>query len=171
MSYYLKRILLSLGLLLVVETGCQETVPSDIPQLYPVTVTVMLNGTPLPEASLSLKMVDHDTGLAIVGKTDSSGIAQLWTQGRYRGAPAGKYKVTVRKSALVEGATSKTPPPNDPKELDAYKRKVEAERKSYPAIEERFSKMEKTVLEMEVVPNQKNVTTFEVQKIVDSPPF
>ena len=51
-----------------------------------------------------ISLVPEDAGLrewSISGTTDASGVATIHTNGDFAGAPAGKYKVVVRKSEVV----------------------------------------------------------------------
>ena len=93
--------LLSLGIL----TGCGPKLPDGMPKLYPVTITVTQDGAPLEGANIVLSGVDDWIS---TGSTNSQGVAQLFTQGRYPGVPAGTLKVTVTKV----GTEGEPPPPN-----------------------------------------------------------
>jgi len=93
--------LLSLGIL----TGCGPKLPDGMPKLYPVTITVTQDGTPLEDANIILSGVGDWVS---TGSTDSQGIAKLYTQGRYLGVPEGTLKVTVTKV----GTEGEPPPPN-----------------------------------------------------------
>lgn len=154
-------------------TGCGEKLPPDLPKLHPASVRITLDGVPLKKAIVTLTP-DHSTpgqsNLPVTGVTDDQGVAVLKTNGRYNGSPAGKYKVCVSKSAAIEGRTSKTPPPADPKELARYNKKVEDERNFVNAIAEEYSAPGKTVLELEIV-DGKNSFSFDVKKAPGTPDF
>lgn len=92
------RLLLGIA---IVAAGCQDLpVPDDLPPLLPVTILVMQDAQPLSEATVVLASPDFHWSVG--GVTDAAGVAVLWTSGRYRGAPAGSYRVTVTKDEVVE---------------------------------------------------------------------
>jgi hypothetical protein len=77
--------------------GCSRTeYPKDLPTLYPVKIKMTQQEVPLVDASVFLTPADGSKWNA-GGTTDSNGIVVLYTHGRYKGAAAGTYKVTVDK--------------------------------------------------------------------------
>ncbi|MGL4943067.1 MAG: carboxypeptidase regulatory-like domain-containing protein [Thermoguttaceae bacterium] len=142
--------------------GCAEKVPSDVPQLYPTSLTITLDGSPIEGAVVSFTGENPGT-LPVGGSTNASGVVEMFTNGRYKGAPVGKYKVTISKRQAVEGPTSKTPAPTDPAELDKYKRAVSNERKYVELVAPEFLDPGKTPLAIEVT-NGKNQQTFDVKR-------
>ena len=95
--------LLSFGIVV----GCGPKLPVGMPKLYPVTITVMQDGTPLEGATVVLS---GGSGVwSATGLTDAQGKTNLHTQGQYAGVPEGKFKVAVTK-AISEGE----PPPSRP---------------------------------------------------------
>ena len=79
-------------------SGCSgDKRPAGFPKLYPVSLKVMQEGTPLADASVSLRISDDSMTWSIGGRADEQGIVVLWTHGKFRGAPAGKFKVAVEK--------------------------------------------------------------------------
>ena len=104
------RLFLVSGCLLALAVGCGEPRPEGMPELYPATITVMQDGSPLPGAAVTL--LPQDTALArwpAGGITDSSGKVAVHTYSTYAGAPAGTFKVTVSKTT-TEGDPRPTHP-------------------------------------------------------------
>lgn len=77
--------------------GCGPKLPDGFPRLYPVTLKVAQEGTPLADAVIALRASDNSMAWACGGTTDAQGMVVLWTHGKYEGAPAGKFKVMVSK--------------------------------------------------------------------------
>ncbi|TWT65957.1 carboxypeptidase regulatory-like domain-containing protein [Allorhodopirellula solitaria] len=78
--------------------GCSgEELPVGMPSLQPVKVTIVQGGTPLEGASVQLMPEDASNTWASGGSTDAMGVVNIMTLGKYDGAPAGTYKVTVDK--------------------------------------------------------------------------
>ena len=92
-----------LALAVFVTTGCGgQRLPDGMPRLYPVSVTVTQEGTPLANATVSL--FPEDAALqqwAPMGTTDAAGTAELFVNGLYKGAPLGTFKVAVSKREAV----------------------------------------------------------------------
>jgi hypothetical protein len=100
-----KNILLS-GLCLAVVVGCSQK-PADMPKLYNVTITVMMDGKPLEGALVScVPENDGDNGTWFAGgTTNGNGQVHPKTKGRYNGIPLGNFKVIVMKTVPAEGST------------------------------------------------------------------
>ncbi len=96
---------LALILAAFVFNGCsKENRPDDLPKLYPVTLTFTLDGRPLDNALVNLVTEDKTISKWTVGSvTDAEGKAIIVTHGQFRGAPAGKFKVCVKKTELSGG--------------------------------------------------------------------
>ena len=99
---------LSIALLLQAGCGGDDGRPDDLPQLYPVTITIIQSGNPLEDALITLVNKTPATYGTATGTTDASGIARLRTYG-YNGVPAGDYAVVVEKR-VTEGQTERTMP-------------------------------------------------------------
>ncbi len=87
--------------------GCGE----DGPPVVPVNGKVMRDGKPLTNVAVSF--VPTGSGLAAIGKADSSGNIQLQTNGR-PGAMVGTYKVGITepiREMTPEALASGGPPP------------------------------------------------------------
>ena len=91
------RVILSLTLALA--AGCQRAIekPANLPQLFPLTVTVLQEGTPVPGAFVRLLPDDPAMPWSCGATTDAGGEAVIKTIGQYPGAPAGRYKVLISK--------------------------------------------------------------------------
>lgn len=98
----LEKKLFFIILSLVLVSGCGVRKPAGIPELHPAKVTVTNAGTPIKDATVTLRPVDSANSgnwntLAI---TDENGVATIATsQGEWKsiGVPAGEYKVVVVK--------------------------------------------------------------------------
>ena len=83
--------------------GCNQTPkPEGLPKLYSVTLKILQEGTPLAGAEVMFYPIDEMGKWTHGGRTDENGVAQIVTHGQYSGVPAGKFKVTVSKSLVVE---------------------------------------------------------------------
>lgn len=80
--------------------GCVgEPRPAGMPRLYPVSITVTQEGEPLEGALLQLFAEDSaNARWGPSGVSNSSGVATLFTEGKYKGVPLGEFKVVVTKS-------------------------------------------------------------------------
>jgi len=85
-------------------TGCGTKRPDGLPKLYGCVLTIQYDdGSPVADAMVSL--MPDDTEIAKWGyadTTDSSGVANIHAHGNFPGAPAGTYKVLVKKIEGVE---------------------------------------------------------------------
>jgi len=76
--------------------GCSaELRPEGLPELHPATLIFTQEGKPLEGATIMLS--SPDVGWVVGGVTDANGRAVLHTHQKFRGAPAGEYKVSVEK--------------------------------------------------------------------------
>lgn len=98
-----KYILICLALLCF--TGCfGEKRPADFPDIYPCEIKLVQENQPLTGASIVLSSGQQDLDRwAVSGITDENGLAQIRTNGKYVGAPAGKFTVCVSKDEITEG--------------------------------------------------------------------
>jgi hypothetical protein len=98
----MKNILL-LGFCLAVLVGCSQR-PADMPDLYNVTITVMMDGKPLEGALISCVPENKGTWFS-GGTTDVNGQVRPRTRGRYNGIPLGNFKAIVIKTIPRESST------------------------------------------------------------------
>ena len=136
-------------------TGCSENLPADMPKLYPASVIVTQEGKPLAGAMVQLIPDDPaNSSWGPGGTTDASGVVVLQTNGKYKGAPLGKYKVTVSKRV-------KDPHPNP--ELAGgpeFRRYLAIDRnlKTYSYVEPQYGSIAETPLSIEVTAKGKTYT-------------
>jgi hypothetical protein len=150
----MKKLLLAFSLLLCVTliVGCGPKRPEGLPKLVRCVLTFQYeDGTPVSDALVSL--IPEDASLqqwSIAGSTNASGVATISTNGDFVGAPAGKYKVVIRKVELI---------PTGEIDNDVGEPIME----TYVLIAEEFSNPGKTPLSLEV--GSSAVTeTFQVVK-------
>jgi len=155
-----------LGILFIAGCGGQK-LPGDLPKLYPAQIEVTADGEKLAGAGVTLSLVGG-AGESVGGSTDAKGIAKLYTRGQYAGAPAGKYKVCVNWSVILEGPTSQKPAPTDPAALRAYNKQVSSERTGKPALEAVYRDSKTTPLEVEIGEGKNNLSV-EVKKLAVMP--
>lgn len=87
--------------LLVAGSGC-STGRSDLPQLVPVKGTVLLNGAPLPGATVQFL---PEAGRSSIGRTDPSGQFELLYGDGLPGAVAGAHRVMITAAREIPGKT------------------------------------------------------------------
>jgi hypothetical protein len=149
----MKKLLLAFSLLFCVAliVGCGQKRPEGLPSLVSCVLTFQYeDGSPVDAALVSLVPEDADLRQwSISGSTDASGVATISTNADFVGAPAGKYKVVVRKVELIPTA-----------EKDEYGDPVMETRS---LIAEDFSNPGKTTLSLEIG-NSPVKETFKVKK-------
>jgi len=107
----MKKLLLTFSLLFCVAliVGCGPKRPEGMPKLVSCVLTFQYeDGEPVGEAMVTL--VPEDASLqqwSISGSTNASGVVTIYTHADFAGAPAGKYKVVVRKTELIPDPTGK----------------------------------------------------------------
>ena len=88
------------GAVLLTIFGCGEPLPPGMPRLNPCTISVKMNGQPVENAKITLS--SESVKYACTGFTNASGTTKIMTDGKYKGAPAGSYKVLVTKIEVEE---------------------------------------------------------------------
>ena len=84
----------------LVASGCGPKTPDGMPPLQPTTLTVTQEGSPVADATITLKSIDGSNNFTSGGTTGANGVATLVTHGQYKGVPVGKYKrLPYRKSS------------------------------------------------------------------------
>ena len=81
--------------------------PSDMPQLYPVSITITQGDQPLAGASVTL-LAETPSKFLSSATSNASGVATIRTYG-YDGAPAGDYTVLVTKVGSENQREERTP--------------------------------------------------------------
>ena len=74
--------------------GCGQKLPPGMPKLNPCTITVRMDGKPVENVTVRL-ISGEQIHWGCSGITNSSGQAALVTDGKYKGVPAGQYKVLL----------------------------------------------------------------------------
>lgn len=125
--------------------------PPGMPALVSCVLTIQYeDGSPVDKAIVSLAPEDASLQQwSISGTTDASGVVTIRTNGDFAGAPAGKYKVVVRKSEVAPTG-----------EKDEYGDPITASRSM---VAEEFSNSGKTPLSLEVGTTSVK-KTFDVKK-------
>jgi len=138
----MKKLLLTFSLLLCVAliVGCGPKRPVGMPKLVSCVLTFQYeDGEPVGEAMVTL--VPEDASLqqwSIAGSTNASGVVTIYTHADFAGAPAGKYKVVIRKTEAVPVASG---------EKDEYGQPIV---EVHSLIAEEFSNAGKTTLSLEI---------------------
>jgi hypothetical protein len=148
--------------------GCQsnDEKPADLPRLIPCKITITQEGLPLEGASVTLSLVGGIQQWYLSGLTDSSGNIDFYTNGRYRGVPAGKYKIVVAKLDTEPSKFPHAPSEDDPQYSKWLEQSQQEVRANFQLIEPIFTKAETTTLEIEVTNNKETIGTFDVGKKV-----
>jgi hypothetical protein len=150
----MKKLSLAFSLLfcVVVIVGCGPKRPEGLPSLVSCVLTFQYeDGSPVDNAMVSLSSDEESLRQwSIAGSTDSHGVAKISTNGEFVGAPAGKYKVVIRKVELV---------PTD--KNDEYGEPI---MDTYNLIAEEFTNAGKTPHSLEVGTSAVS-QTFEVTKV------
>lgn len=140
-------------LLLAVFFGCkQEQRPEGLPDLYPFSVRIVQDGTPLPDANVTL--ITDDSKLMrwpCGGNTDANGVAKLNTYG-FDGAPAGKFRVTVSKSESTGG------PQNSEEAVKLMQEGSAVETQVFDLVDPIYKNQDQTPLTVEVSADPKGGT-------------
>ena len=135
----MKKLSLTFVLLFCVAliVGCGPKRPEGMPPLVSCVLTILCeDGAPVDNAVVTLIPENPELRQwAIAGSTNASGVVTITTHGDFAGAPAGRYKVTVRKVEMVETG-----------EVDEFGPVMGA----LPLIEEEFSNPSQTPLELEI---------------------
>jgi hypothetical protein len=113
-------------LALVAAFGCGgEKLPAGMPKPVPTTITLTLDGKGLADASLT--MIPSDGGqYTAVGTTDASGVAEMKTNGKFKGAVPGEYKIIVGAKDEIDYGELGPPPTGDPAAMEKWNRDVDA---------------------------------------------
>jgi len=139
------RDMLMLSLLLL--CGCSESSqPTDMPTLYPCTISVTQGGSPLADAYVELISPDVQK-YRPSAPTDASGNAVMLTYG-HPGVPAGTYTILVSKT-IEDDIVYKT---------DEYGERVVASSNNYKTVEDRYSNPETTPHSIEITSKSARIT-------------
>ena len=147
--------------------GCGgEKLPPDLPKLYPTKVVVIQDGKPLEGANVVLLPKDPDNRWGAAGQTDSSGVVEFYTEGRYRGVPEGEYQLTVSKVYTEPGQyIGQTRP--DEIDRQTWDRLIAEEGRklnSYRLVDPIYDSRKTSPLELSVGPKQPKDQKIDVGK-------
>ncbi|MEW4562107.1 carboxypeptidase regulatory-like domain-containing protein [Bremerella sp. JC770] len=132
------------SLILISGIGCRNEPPKpdNMPELHPVSLTIVQEGEPLELASIRLIPQSQPSPWYSGGSTDHNGLVQVHTHGKYFGVPAGTYKVTVTKIEMPAAASGS---------LENMERRTRQE-DTYDLVDPQYSNPTKTPLLLDVVP-------------------
>lgn len=123
--------------------------PADLPELFPCKIKVIQDGQPLEGASVQLNDPASTSRFVVGGVTDDKGVAEVKTDGKFKGAPAGKYKVLISKVFVPE--IPDEVPPEDPEARKEYDKKInELNAQQADTIDVKFKRPTQTPAEIEV---------------------
>jgi hypothetical protein len=139
-----------------------------LPKLTPVTLTITQEGQPLSGATVTLIAADQPQTWYPTGITNEKGNVELFTNGKYKGAPKGKYKVTVTK-IHTEPSQFGTPLEEGQPGYEEWSAKVSQEtRAAYSVVEKKFTDANTTPLEIEI---PSRTSSFDLGKTVKDKPL
>ena len=128
--------------------ACEAAVPDGMPKLYDFDMVVLQNGTPLEGAQVTLRCSAHP--YLVTGVTDKKGVAQLMTEGRYDGAPAGEYKVSVVKQVVSESKYGSTAPINAKKRREWDENRRRESRTVHSYVNAKYRDFQTTDIEIQI---------------------
>ena len=148
--------------------GCSSgpAQPSDLPKLSPCVITVTQDGLPLDGATVMLKSMSESQWFP-GGQTDASGKVEIYTNGRYKGAPQDKYKIVITKTEVDPSKLGPAPPDDSPDYGDWLEKSTAEVRNSYSLIEKQYTKVETTTLEIDVAGGKTEKTVDVGKKVRD----
>ena len=148
--------------------GCSSgpSLPSDLPDLKPCVIAVTQDGAPLDGATVMLKSATESQWFP-GGQTDASGKVEIYTNGRYKGAPQGKYKIVVTKTEVDPSKLGPAPPDDSPGYGDWLEKSAAEVRHSYSLIEKQYTNVETTTLEIDVAGGKTEKTVDVGKKVRD----
>lgn len=150
--------------------GCGDpTRPKDLPRLYQTTIKITQDGKELAGATVVLVHEDPAFKWNSAGTTNEQGIVELYTLGKFKGVPEGKYCVTVSKAISIHPKTHQ--PVEPPKASDPSSTSIVGGVTSsinempipFNIVAREFASQATTSLKMEVR-RKRNNETFDVGK-------
>jgi hypothetical protein len=140
-------------------SGCSrnDDRPTDLPSLFPCTITVTQDGVPLAGATVSL-VSSTEAKYRSSSITDEKGNASMITYG-FPGVPEGKYKVTVRKEIMDDMVYGENQSTGEKNALIRYK--------TYRTVDPTYSSANHSPYEIEITNSKRRTQqTFDVGKAV-----
>ncbi|MDR2114847.1 MAG: hypothetical protein LBP87_00545, partial [Planctomycetaceae bacterium] len=121
--------------------------------------------TPLEGANVSLHSVTSGTQEWVSGgRTDANGVAEIRTNGRYDGVPAGKFKVLITKTETEPSKLPPRPDENDPS-FPAWMAKSQNEvLPTYRLVDKQYANPQTTPHELETSGSKPVTVTFDTGK-------
>lgn len=138
---------------LLIFAGCGEKLPDGMPPLYPVSIHLTYeDGTPMADTFLSFKPESGPRNWSVSATTDAKGNAEVRTHGRYKGMPAGKWKITLEKEKLEGIPDPGVPSPDDPESVKKYEEwmKSSDKEKIFSLVEDIYREKSTTPLAINV---------------------
>ena len=159
-----------LGLLILpilVSYGCRRsTVPEGLPKLVPCTITITQENVPLANATVSLSPPTKDWPWIGGGITDANGRVEIYTNGRYKGAPEGKFKIVILKSESEENKIPPKPSEDSPEYGQWMNRYQDVMPVFFSLIEKQYIDPSTTPLEIDISGSKPISATFDAGKKV-----
>ena len=143
-------------------SGCNSgpALPSNLPKLTSCALTFTQEGQPLGDAMVTLNPTDGSKWYPS-GITDEKGTVELYTNGKYKGAPKGKYKIVVKK-VYTEPSKLGIPVEEGAPGYEEWQQKASKEkRNSWSVVEKTFTDANTTTLEVDI---PAATTTFDLGK-------
>ncbi|MDR0337814.1 MAG: carboxypeptidase-like regulatory domain-containing protein [Planctomycetaceae bacterium] len=149
---------LSLFVVMIICSGCGQSLPPDLPTLYSVSINITQENKPLPDAVVFMINEDPSSKWTAGGITNQNGIVNLRTNGQFKGVPLGTYKVTVRKTESPDAALlNEISESEQPQEYARLKKQIEDN--TFELVEEQFSDFQTSPLSVEITPDK---STFKI---------
>ena len=148
-------------------TGCSGVPkPADLPPLYVCTLKFIQEGEPLAGAAVALVDVSIESGAkwGPMGRTDESGTVEIYTNAKWKGSPAGKYKIVLSKTEM-DSSRLPQPATDDPGYEQWAAQAAREVRHTYSLIDKIYTSPETTPLEIEIR-RKKTQETFDAGKKV-----
>ncbi|MDR1269700.1 MAG: carboxypeptidase-like regulatory domain-containing protein [Planctomycetaceae bacterium] len=149
---------LSLFVVLVICSGCGQSLPPDLPKLYSVSMTITQEDKPLPDAVVFMINENPASKWTAGGLTNQNGIVNLRTNGQFNGVPLGTYKMTVRKTESPDSTLlNEISESEQPQEYARIRKQIEEN--TFELVEEQFSDFQTSPLSAEITPDK---STFKI---------
>jgi hypothetical protein len=153
-------------LLILGTQGCGSSKPADLPPLFPCKISVNQEEKPLIDATVRLVPSNGDMRFTVGGKTNTSGTAEIKTDGSWLGVPTGKYKVCISKLVVPDLSDFKEIP-TDPKEYEKYTQELQKRSKeTVSVVDPKYHSPKTTPFEIEVT-EKGGKETFDVGTTVN----
>lgn len=154
----MKNTLFVLVVLCLIGCGGQKR-PSDLPKLFPTSITITQEGVPLENALVTMFSSDEGFKWSVAAITDASGKAAIMTHGLHAGAPEGDFKVVVTKTESSNAGANTKVDPDAPSAGQATSETL------YNLVEKQYMDKDTTPITISVAKG-KNVQTYDIGKAV-----